>query len=92
VSAASQISLGAQADPSPSSPSWRDDGHYGPVVARMSLLFDMERFRNETGALFVEWDDVKPSKAVEETPVEELGCFKASWFENAVRLISSIAL
>lgn len=84
MSAQTFTSLGAHTDPSPSSPSWRDDGHYGPVITRMSLLFNMDRFRNETGSLFVEWDDVKPSKAVEETPVEELGCFKASWFENAV--------
>lgn len=82
--------LGACANPSPSSPSWRDDGHYGPVITRMSLFFDLDRYRNETGALFVEWDDVKPSKIVEETPVEELGCFKASWFENAVGLVDSL--
>lgn len=84
MSAQAVASSGTLADTSPSSPSWRDDFHYGPSIARMSLLFDMDRYRNETGALFVEWDDVKPSKAVEDTPVEELGCFKASWFENAV--------
>lgn len=50
----------------------------------MSTLFDLERFRRDTGMLFVEWDDIRPNRNQRDLPTEELGCFKASWFENAV--------
>lgn len=74
----------------PNSPSWRDDGHYGPVIARMSTLFNLDRLR-DTGMLFVEWDDIKPNRIVQDTPIEDLGCFKASWFENAVGALQFFA-
>ncbi|GAA5959874.1 hypothetical protein JCM3765_000629 [Sporobolomyces pararoseus] len=56
-------------------PSWRDQDHYGEAMIRMSDLFDLEKYRNQTGALFVEWDDVKPlDRTHEKTDSDEIGC------------------
>ncbi|GAA5928381.1 O-fucosyltransferase family protein [Sporobolomyces koalae] len=56
-------------------PSWRDADHYGEAMIRMSDLFDLDKYRNETGALFVEWDDVKPlDRSHEKTVRDEIGC------------------
>lgn len=55
----------------------------------MSLIFDVDKFRRETGMLFVEMDDVKPNVYGNvSTPLETIGCHKGSWFENAVSLQS----
>jgi len=35
-------------------PSWRDGDHYGDAMIKMSELFDLEKYRKQTGALFVE--------------------------------------
>lgn len=65
-------------------PSWHDETHYGSSTIRMSLLFDMEKFRRETGILFVELDDVK-FRGDWVTKPDEIGCFRASpWFETGV--------
>lgn len=51
----------------------------------MGMLFDMEKFRQETGMLFVDMDDLKPNTNIyPDTPKEVIGCHKGSWFENAV--------
>ncbi|GAA6024155.1 hypothetical protein JCM11491_001016 [Sporobolomyces phaffii] len=56
-------------------PSWRDQDHYGDAMIRMSDLFDLEKYRNVTGSLFVEWDDVKPlDRNHEKTDSDEIGC------------------
>ncbi|GAA5884480.1 hypothetical protein JCM16303_005101 [Sporobolomyces ruberrimus] len=58
---------------------WRDTDHYGGSTVRMGDLFDLERFRKDTGTLFVEWSDVKPFR---ESPLslknDEIGCI-FSW-------------
>ncbi|KAM0753922.1 hypothetical protein T439DRAFT_322809 [Meredithblackwellia eburnea MCA 4105] len=62
-------------------PSWRDSLHYGDSVVKMSELFDLDGLRRTTGALFVEWDDVKPRDLVgNNTAVDQLGCFQAGKF------------
>lgn len=35
-------------------PSWRDQDHYGDAMIKMSDLFDLEKYRRISGALFVE--------------------------------------
>ncbi|GAA6023432.1 hypothetical protein JCM11491_005581 [Sporobolomyces phaffii] len=59
---------------------WRDGDHYGSSTVRMSDLFDMERFRRDTGTLFVEWSDVKPFDTKEGSDLkhDEIGCI-FSW-------------
>ncbi|GAA5903775.1 hypothetical protein JCM6882_003415 [Rhodosporidiobolus microsporus] len=57
-------------------PSWRDWDHYGDSMITMGLLFDMERFRQDTGALFVDWDEVKPlDRQHKKTQKDEIGCY-----------------
>ncbi|GAA6027547.1 hypothetical protein JCM8097_007916 [Rhodosporidiobolus ruineniae] len=57
-------------------PSWRDWDHYGDSMITMDLLFDMDKFREETGALFVNWDDVKPLDRVHAvTKRDQIGCY-----------------
>ncbi|GAA5969789.1 hypothetical protein JCM21900_003206 [Sporobolomyces salmonicolor] len=58
---------------------WRDGEHYGSSKVRMSDLFDMERFRADTGTLFVEWSDVKPfDSAPSRMKTDEVGCYFAN--------------
>ena len=58
---------------------WYDGEHYGTSSVRMGDLFDLEKFRKQTGTLFVEWSDVKDyeSKRVK-AKKDELGCI-FSW-------------
>lgn len=42
----------------------------------LDLLYDMEKFRRERGALFVNWDDVKPlDRRHRNTDRDEIGCY-----------------
>ncbi|BGP14472.1 hypothetical protein JCM10213_004594 [Rhodosporidiobolus nylandii] len=64
---------------------WRDNGeHYHKTTARMRDIFDMERFRNETGALFVELDQVKQVDPLGlTTRKDEVGCYHGNnWAEK----------
>ncbi|GAA5974242.1 hypothetical protein JCM11641_003347 [Rhodosporidiobolus odoratus] len=55
---------------------WRDNEHYHNTRALMRDIYDMERFRNETGSLFVELDQVKPIDPDGfKTTTDELGCY-----------------
>ncbi|GAA5849462.1 hypothetical protein JCM8547_000460 [Rhodosporidiobolus lusitaniae] len=57
-------------------PSWRDWDHYGDSMITIGLLFDMDKFRQETGALFVDWDEVKPLDRVHAfTKRDPIGCY-----------------
>lgn len=58
------------------SPSFRDWDHYGDSMITLDLLYDMEKFRRERGALFVNWDDVKPlDRRHRNTDRDEIGCY-----------------
>lgn len=58
------------------SPSFRDWDHYGDSMITLDLLYDMEKFRRERGALFVNWDDVKPlDRNHKHTERDEIGCY-----------------
>ncbi|GAA5955416.1 hypothetical protein JCM21900_005368 [Sporobolomyces salmonicolor] len=57
-------------------PSWRDADHYGDSMIKMGLLFDMEKYRQESGALFVDWDEVKPlDRNHANTDRDAIGCY-----------------
>ncbi|GAA5825612.1 hypothetical protein JCM11251_000309 [Rhodosporidiobolus azoricus] len=57
-------------------PSWRDWDHYGDSMITIGLLFDMDKFRQDTGALFVDWDEVKPlDRQHKKTGRDEIGCY-----------------
>ncbi|GAA5935583.1 hypothetical protein JCM10213_003624 [Rhodosporidiobolus nylandii] len=57
-------------------PSWRDWDHYGDSMITMGLLFDMDKFRQTTGALFVDWDEVKPLDRMHAfTKRDPIGCY-----------------
>lgn len=47
-------------------PSWRDSDHYGEAMIRMSDLFDLDKYRQQTGALFVEFVHAVPSLSGDE--------------------------
>ncbi|KAL8284015.1 hypothetical protein RQP46_005128 [Phenoliferia psychrophenolica] len=58
-------------------PSWQDDLHYDDSIISMSLLFDLQGFRERTGTLVVEWADVKAvDPHQKETEVDKIGCYK----------------
>jgi hypothetical protein len=58
------------------SPSFRDWDHYGDSMITLDLLYDMEKFRRERGALFVNWDDVKPlDRRHRNTDRDDIGCY-----------------
>lgn len=58
------------------SPSFRDWDHYGDSMITLDLLFDMEKFRQERGALFVYWDEVKPlDRQHKRTQRDAIGCY-----------------
>ncbi|GAA6058617.1 hypothetical protein JCM10212_004028 [Sporobolomyces blumeae] len=80
LSAISQLYLGQQTQRISIFPSiWRDGEHYGTSAVRPSDLFDMERFRQETGTLFVEWSDVKPfDRTFSLVKEDDIGCY-FSW-------------
>ncbi|SCV69768.1 BQ2448_1162 [Microbotryum intermedium] len=68
-------------------PSFNDEQHYGKgVIMKMSLIYDLDRFREITGILLVEQDDVKirdPNRTL--TKPDEIGCYHASpWFSQAL--------
>jgi hypothetical protein len=52
----------------------------------IGLLFDMDKFRQETGALFVDWDEVKPLDRVHAvTKRDKIGCYMGNnAFEGGV--------
>ncbi|GAA5997767.1 O-fucosyltransferase family protein [Rhodotorula paludigena] len=57
-------------------PSFRDWDHYGDSMITLDLLFDMEKFRQERGALFVYWDEVKPlDRQHKRTQRDAIGCY-----------------
>ncbi|SCZ95955.1 BZ3500_MvSof-1268-A1-R1_Chr8-1g09907 [Microbotryum saponariae] len=62
-------------------PSFNDEHHYkADVIVKMSMLYDLERFRQITGILFVEQDDVKvrdPKHTL--TQEGHLGCYVSNW-------------
>ncbi|KAM0753553.1 hypothetical protein T439DRAFT_322451 [Meredithblackwellia eburnea MCA 4105] len=60
-------------------PSWQDDLHYGDEVISMSLLFDIQGYREKTGSLVLEWTDVKAiDKTGANTEADVVGCYKGS--------------
>ncbi|GAA5970808.1 hypothetical protein JCM11641_004462 [Rhodosporidiobolus odoratus] len=57
-------------------PSWRDWDHYGDSMITIGLLFDMDKFRQDTGALFVDWNEVKPLDRMHAyTKRDQIGCY-----------------
>lgn len=70
------------------SPSFRDWDHYGDSMITLDLLYDMEKFRRERGALFVNWDDVKPlDRRHRNTDRDEIGCYMGpNPFEGGVSI------
>ncbi|GAA6007852.1 hypothetical protein JCM10207_004899 [Rhodosporidiobolus poonsookiae] len=57
-------------------PSWRDWDHYGDSMVTIGQLFDMDKFRQSTGALFVDWDEVKPlDRKHKKTKRDPIGCY-----------------
>ncbi|GAA5843748.1 hypothetical protein JCM5353_008315 [Sporobolomyces roseus] len=79
LSAISLLHLGRETQRISIIPSiWRDKDHYGSSQVRMSELFDMERFRQDTGTLFVEWSDAKIFDSSWFGEKDEIGCY-FSW-------------
>ncbi|GAA5914983.1 O-fucosyltransferase family protein [Sporobolomyces salmoneus] len=56
---------------------WKDGDHYGTSSVRMGDLFDLEKFRLQTGTLFVEWSDVKDYRS-RQAKQDDIGCI-FSW-------------
>lgn len=57
----------------------------------IGLLFDMDKLRQQTGALFVDWDEVKPLDRVHAfTKRDPIGCYMGNnAFEGGVSLSPS---
>ncbi|GAA5877286.1 hypothetical protein JCM3774_001625 [Rhodotorula dairenensis] len=57
-------------------PSFGDEFHYGDSVITLGHLYDMDKFRRERGALFVNWEDVKPlDRQHTLTEADDVGCY-----------------
>ncbi|BGP38506.1 hypothetical protein JCM10449v2_002440 [Rhodotorula kratochvilovae] len=55
---------------------WRDDEHYDNSFAKMSDLFNLEQFRQDTGTLVVELADVKQFDLEgRKTKRDDVGCY-----------------
>lgn len=61
-------------------------------MIQLDLLFDMERYRQERGALFVNWADVKPlDGSHEHTDWDQIGCYRGpNEFEGGVSLAAQL--
>ncbi|KAG0666890.1 hypothetical protein C6P46_003600 [Rhodotorula mucilaginosa] len=57
-------------------PSFGNEFHYGNSMITLGHLYDMDRFRRERGALFVDWVDVKPLDPGHNlTETDDIGCY-----------------
>ncbi|GAA5851406.1 hypothetical protein JCM9279_001056 [Rhodotorula babjevae] len=72
---------------------WRDGEHYHDTFAKMSDLFNLEQFRQDTGTLVLELSDVKRFDLEHKrTKREEIGCIHGPNFAHGGRTFEAFNL
>ncbi|GAA5892982.1 hypothetical protein JCM8208_004143 [Rhodotorula glutinis] len=72
---------------------WRDGEHYHDTFAKMSDLFNLEQFRQDTGTLVLELSDVKRFDLEhDKTEREEVGCYHGPNFAHGGRTFEAFNL